>query len=30
MKYCAKDVIKDGEARKLEQVHGYEHSKRGT
>jgi hypothetical protein len=30
MKYCAKDVFKDGKARKLEQVYGYEHSKKGT
>ena len=25
MKYCAKDIFKDGKARKLEQVYGYEH-----
>jgi DNA-binding HxlR family transcriptional regulator len=30
MKYCAKDIFKDGKARKLEQVYGYEHSKKGT
>lgn len=30
MKYCAKDVFKDGKPRKLEQVYGYEHSSRRT
>ena len=30
MKYCAKDIFKDGKARKLEQVYGYEHSKKST
>jgi hypothetical protein len=30
MKYCAKDVFKDGKARKFEQVYGYEHSKKDT
>ena len=30
MRYCAKDIFKDGKARKLEQVYGYEHSKKGT
>ena len=30
MKYCAKDIFKDGKARKPEQVYGYEHSKKGT
>jgi DNA-binding HxlR family transcriptional regulator len=30
MKYCAKDIFKDGKARKFEQVYGYEHSKKGT
>ena len=30
MKYCAKDIFKDGKARKLEQVYGYEHYKKGT
>jgi DNA-binding HxlR family transcriptional regulator len=29
MKYCAKDIFKDGKERKLEQVYGYEHSKKG-
>jgi len=30
MKYCAKDIFKDGKARKLEQVYGYEHFKKGV
>ncbi len=30
MKYCAKDIFKDGKTRKPEQVYGYEHSKKGT
>jgi DNA-binding HxlR family transcriptional regulator len=30
MKYCAKDIFKDGKARKLEQVYGYEHSKKSA
>jgi DNA-binding HxlR family transcriptional regulator len=30
MKYCAKDVFKDGKARKPEQVYGYEHFEKGT
>ena len=30
MKYCAKEIFKDGKARKPEQVYGYEHSKKGT
>ena len=30
MKYCAKDIFKDGKARKLEQVYGYEHYKKGA
>jgi DNA-binding HxlR family transcriptional regulator len=30
MRYCAKDIFKDGKARKPEQVYGYEHSKKGT
>ncbi len=30
MKYCAKDIFKDGKARKFEQVYGYQHSKKGT
>jgi DNA-binding HxlR family transcriptional regulator len=30
MRYCAKDIFKDGKARKPEQVYGYEHSKRST
>jgi DNA-binding HxlR family transcriptional regulator len=34
MKYCAKDVFKDGKPRKLEQVYRYddddEHSNKGT
>jgi hypothetical protein len=25
MKYCAKDIFKEGKARQLEQVYGYEH-----
>jgi DNA-binding HxlR family transcriptional regulator len=27
MRYCAKDIFKDGKARKPEQVYGYEHFK---
>ena len=30
MKYCAKDIFKDGKARKPEQVYGYEHYKKDT
>ena len=30
MRYCAKDIFKDGKARKPEQVYGYEHSKKGA
>jgi DNA-binding HxlR family transcriptional regulator len=30
MKYCAKDVFKDGKVRKLEQVYAYEPSNKGT
>ena len=30
MKYCAKDIFKDGKARKLEQVYGYERSNKVT
>jgi DNA-binding HxlR family transcriptional regulator len=30
MKYCAKDVFKDGKARKLEQVYEYERSNKGV
>ena len=30
MKYCAKDVFKDGKARKPEQVYAYERSNKGT
>lgn len=30
MKYCAKDVFKDGKARKLEQVYVYEPSNKST
>ena len=30
MKYCAKDIFKDGKARKPEQVYGYVYSKKGT
>ena len=30
MKYCSKDIFKDGKARKVEEVYGYEHSKKGA
>src|SRR6266511_3841717 len=30
MKYCAKDIFKDGKVRKLEQVYAYEPSNKGT
>lgn len=30
MKYCAKDIFKDGKGRKPEQVYGYEPSSNGT
>ena len=30
MKYCAKDIFKDGKARKVEQVYEYEPSRKGT
>ena len=30
MKYCAKDIFKDGKARKPEQVYNYEHYKKGV
>jgi DNA-binding HxlR family transcriptional regulator len=30
MKYCAKDIFKDGKARKPEQVYGHELSNKGT
>jgi DNA-binding HxlR family transcriptional regulator len=30
MKYCAKDIFKDGKTRKPEQVYGYEHTKKGA
>ena len=30
MKYCAKDIFKDGKARKPEQVYGYEYTKIGA
>jgi DNA-binding HxlR family transcriptional regulator len=30
MKYCAREVFKDGKPRKLEQVYGYEYSNKGT
>jgi DNA-binding HxlR family transcriptional regulator len=30
MKYCAKDIFKDGKTRKPEQVYGYENSKKGA
>jgi DNA-binding HxlR family transcriptional regulator len=30
MKYCAKDIFKDGKTRKPEQVYEYEYSKKGT
>ncbi len=30
MKYCAKDIFKDGKTRKPEQVYRYEHSKKGA
>src|SRR5688572_28439972 len=30
MKYCAKDIFKDGKTRKPEQVYRYEYSKKGT
>jgi DNA-binding HxlR family transcriptional regulator len=30
MRYCAKDIFKDGKARKPEQVYGYEPSSKGT
>ena len=30
MRYCAKDIFKDGKARKLEQVYGYERSNKVT
>jgi DNA-binding HxlR family transcriptional regulator len=29
MKYCAKDIFKDGKARKPEEVYGYKYTKRG-
>ncbi|HYZ58841.1 MAG TPA: helix-turn-helix domain-containing protein [Nitrososphaeraceae archaeon] len=30
MRYCAKDIFKDGKARKPEQVYGYEYTKIGA
>ena len=30
MKYCAKEIFKDGKARKVEQVYEYEPSRKGT
>jgi DNA-binding HxlR family transcriptional regulator len=30
MKYCAKDIFKDGKARKPDQVYSYEHYKKGA
>jgi DNA-binding HxlR family transcriptional regulator len=30
MKYCAKDIFKDGKARKPEQVYGYGHYEKGA
>lgn len=30
MKYCSKDIFKDGKERKFEEVYGYEHSKKGA
>ena len=30
MRYCAKDIFKDGKTRKPEQVYRYEHSKKGA